>query len=414
MSIPRGAEAAGRDWASRDWASRDWASRARRRTNAAGRSAAPPLAPPAGLRAVSGRGQVTLHWDPVPAAAGYLVHRSDQVNGPYLPLDHGGGDVLAVAGAPYADTEPLRVGGPGSAAAGWVEQLLRHVDASGAPLDFLSTHVYGTVPLDFRPALERHGRAGVPIWWTEWGTTPRHFDPVGDSVFAAAFLLRGMRSAAGRVDALSHWVVSDHFEELGSAEELFHGGFGLLSVGNLRKPRFWALALLARLGGAELELGISGDGAWSLVESVAASDSDGRIGVLAWNGTLNQHHAGADPRLGREVRIQVDTAPGTSYTVAHYRIDETHSNIVTIWNRLRGDSDWPDERQWELLAQANVLEELTPRISHCGDQGQLVLDVNLPMPGISYLELVPDGSGPGGNGPGGTGPGGTGPGGNGT
>jgi hypothetical protein len=97
MSIPRDAEAAG-------W---DWASRAGRRANAAGRAAGPPLASPAGLRAVSGRGQVTLDWDPVPAAAGYLVHRSDQVNGPYLPLDHGGGDVLAVAGAPYADTEPL-------------------------------------------------------------------------------------------------------------------------------------------------------------------------------------------------------------------------------------------------------------------------------------------------------------------
>jgi len=62
-----------------------------------------------------------------------------------------------------------------------------------------------------------------------------------------------MRSALGRVDALSHWVASDHFEELGTPGELFHGGFGLLSVGNLHKPRFWALALLARLGPDELE-----------------------------------------------------------------------------------------------------------------------------------------------------------------
>jgi xylan 1,4-beta-xylosidase len=283
----------------------------------------------------------------------------------------------------------LRVGGPGSAAAGWVEQMLRHVDASGAPLDFLSTHVYGTVPLDFRPALERHGRSGVPIWWTEWGATPRHFDPVGDTPFAAAFLLRGMRSAAGRVDALSHWVVSDHFEELGTATELFHGGFGLLSVGNLRKPRFWALALLARLGDAELQVAITGDGAWSLVEAIAATGSDGRIGVLAWNGTLNQHHAGPAPRLCREVRLRVDTAPGISYTVAHYRVDEAHSNIVAVWNQLRGDRDWPDERQWELLSRANVLEELTPRASHRGGDGPLVVDMSLPMPGVSYLELIP-------------------------
>jgi xylan 1,4-beta-xylosidase len=53
----------------------------------------------------------------------------------------------------------LRVGGPSSAAAGWVWELLGHLHDSGAPLDFLSTHVYGNVPLDLRPALGAFGRA---------------------------------------------------------------------------------------------------------------------------------------------------------------------------------------------------------------------------------------------------------------
>src|SRR5580692_3763122 len=67
------------------------------------------LARPAGLRATSGQGQVTLDWDPVPGAAGYLVYRA--AGEPYEPLDHGGGDVLAVPAGPYADTsgEPGRV-----------------------------------------------------------------------------------------------------------------------------------------------------------------------------------------------------------------------------------------------------------------------------------------------------------------
>ena len=65
------------------------------------------------------------------------------------------------------------------------------------PLDFLSTHVYGNVPLDLRPVLASYGRVEAPIWWTEWGTTPTHFHQVGDTVFAAAFLLRGMASALG-------------------------------------------------------------------------------------------------------------------------------------------------------------------------------------------------------------------------
>ncbi|HEY6314904.1 MAG TPA: hypothetical protein VIY52_29455 [Streptosporangiaceae bacterium] len=125
--------------------------------------------------------------------------------------------------------------------------------------------------------------SGTPIWWTEWGTTPTHFNQVGDSVFAAAFLLRGMASALGRVQALSHWVASDHFDELGAPPELFHGGFGLLSVGNLRKPRYWALDLLARLGRHRLPVTVSGDGAGGLVEALAARHDDGRAG--SWSGT---------------------------------------------------------------------------------------------------------------------------------
>src|SRR5437588_9546710 len=62
------------------------------------------LPPPTGVRAVPGRGQVTLAWDPVPGAAGYLVYRAGAAGGPFRPLDHGGGDVLAVPAGPYADT----------------------------------------------------------------------------------------------------------------------------------------------------------------------------------------------------------------------------------------------------------------------------------------------------------------------
>ncbi len=603
----------------------DWEERiGRRGADVAGRAVH--LAAPEGLRIVPGRGQVTLHWDPVPGAAGYLVYRADQMEGPFLPLDHGGGDVLAIPAGPYcdpvADSDParyytvaavvgpsaagpqskpatagltaqaadgtpavtvtvgpgrprvlprpwepmigsehlshllarertggrvigtelrealrvahdelgvravrahgilcddlgvyretggaprydfsrvdqvydqllelglrpvvelsfmpadlardpgktvftygaiispprdwdrwgelvsrlvehlagrygmselrenwafevwnepnlevfwsgtteeyfrlydisaaairevdpgLRVGGPASAAAEWVDELLGHVAASGAPLDFVATHVYGNAPLDLRPVLARHGH-DAPLWWTEWGPTPTHFNPVGDTVFAAAFLLRGMRSALGRIGALSHWVASDHFEELGPPPALFHGGFGLLSVGNLRKPRFWALALLARLGTQELAIDIEGDGAWSMVEALAASDTGGRIGILVWNAPLDQHHTGGNPRLDRDIRLRIK-ADGPGYTVTHHRIDAGHSNVVARWERMRGTAGWPDDAQWQALADANVLEELAPAARLTPAGGEVTLDFALPMPAVSYLELVPD------------------------
>jgi xylan 1,4-beta-xylosidase len=285
----------------------------------------------------------------------------------------------------------LVVGGPSSAAAGWVDELLTHLDSSGRPIDFVSTHVYGNAPLDLRPILARHGRDDVRIWWTEWGPTPTHFNEVGDSVFAACFLLRGMKSAAGRVEALSHWVASDHFEELGRPERLFHGGFGLLSVGNLRKPRFWALALAERLGTAELDVRVTGDGADSMVQTIAARDEDGRVGVLVWNGTLDQTRVGGDAMLDRRVRLRVNGLGAATHTLSHFRVDEAHSNIRAVWAGIGQGAEWPDASQWDALRAANALETLEDSRPVESTDGSATVDFDLPMPGVSYLEFVPRG-----------------------
>ncbi|MEO3860605.1 glycosyl hydrolase [Acrocarpospora sp. B8E8] len=286
-----------------------------------------------------------------------------------------------VSAAAVKDVHPeLRVGGPSSAADGWVQELLDHVHRSGAALDFLSTHTYGNAPLDWRPALARHGRAGTPIWWTEWGPTPTHFHGIGDGPFGATFLLHGMRSAAGRLAALAHWVASDHFEELGRPPALFHGGFGLLTVGNLRKPRYFALSLANRLGEHELAHTLTGD--LGGVEIWPALAADGTIGLLIWNGTLNQSQAGGDPALTRDVTLTLTNLPENSYTFTHHRIDLTHSNIQSAWPN---GTPWPDTHQWAALHEANTLDEFTPPQTVEGET--VTLTFPLPMPGVSYLEL---------------------------
>lgn len=282
------------------------------------------------------------------------------------------------------------MGGPASAVVGWVEEFLGDADESASPVDFVSTHTYGAPPLDLRPVLARHGRGDVELWWTEWGATPTHFNPVGDEVFAAVFLLRGMRSAAGRIAALSHWVASDHFEELGRPPALFHGGFGLLTVGNLRKPRYWALALLDRLGEEELPAVLSGDGAGGLVQAWAARSSDGgRISVLVWNGTLDQSKAAGEPLLDRSVTVRLSGLSAASYRVRHLRVDSSHSNVWAAWSAMSNDAAWPTPAQWAELRQRNTLDEFEPeRTVQAGPEGLVELRTDLPMPGVSMFELL--------------------------
>jgi xylan 1,4-beta-xylosidase len=279
----------------------------------------------------------------------------------------------------------LRVGGPSTAAGEWIEPLLRYAADRKVPLDFVSTHTYGNLPLDPRPSLARNGIDGVPIWWTEWGVGSTHFGPIHDGVIGAPFLLSGLAAAQGRVDALAYWVVSDHFEELGRPPRLFHNGFGLLSVGNLGKPRYWAAHLAAHLGERVLASRVEGDGADVLVQAWAAAHDDGTVDMLVWNGTVNAALLSGDPRLDRRIRLTVDgLAPG-GYRVSLARIDEDHSNVVAL---CPTDVEWPDDTVWaRLRAHDQLSEAALPDIPAGGAPARF--DFPLPMPGVARIRLSP-------------------------
>ena len=279
----------------------------------------------------------------------------------------------------------LRVGGPSTAAGEWVESLVAHAASDGVPLDFVSTHTYGNLPLDIRASLRDNGFDGVPIWWTEWGVGSTHFGPIHDGVIGAPFVLSGFAAAQGRLDALAYWVVSDHFEELGRPPRLFHNGFGLLSVGNLRKPRYWAVHLAAHLGDGVLESHVEGDGADVLVQAWAARHDDGHVDVLVWNGTINAALMGGDPRLDRNVRLTVTGLGDTEHKVRLARIDKQHSNVVA---ECPPDVQWPDEALWaHLRAHDELYEESLPDIA--AEQHVAELHFALPMPGVARIRLLP-------------------------
>ena len=81
----------------------DWETRIGRHTDVA-TYRPPPLAAPAGVRVSEGRGQVTVDWQPVDGAVGYLVERSAIPDGRYEPVEVGEPLVRAVPHPPFTDT----------------------------------------------------------------------------------------------------------------------------------------------------------------------------------------------------------------------------------------------------------------------------------------------------------------------
>jgi len=280
----------------------------------------------------------------------------------------------------------LRVGGPSTASGAWIGDLAAHAVKTGVPVDFLSTHIYGMLPVDVGATARDLGLRGVPVWWTEWRVNPRHFSAVNDAVFGAPFILHGMLSAMGRDQYLAYWVLSDHFEELGPPPRLFHGGFGLLTVGNLRKPRYWALRMLEMLGPERLALELEGDGGGSLLNALATRDGNGGLCVLVWNGTLDQSKVAGDRLLDRQVELRLRNLRTARYGVEHYRVDEAHSHVRRTWEAI-GSPDWPDQAGWATLRSKDRLEELDPPREVASEAGQLALRFELPNPGVSLLRF---------------------------
>jgi len=295
------------------------------------------------------------------------------------------------ARAVKAVDERLRIGGPSTAASEWVGALAAHAWRNRVPLDFVTTHTYGNMPLDLRPALADNGGYLVPIWWTEWGVGSTHFGPIHDRAFGAPFVLSGYASAQDHLDALAYWVASDHFEELGRPPCLFHNGFGLLTVGNLAKPRYWAAHLAAHQGDHVLDTAVTGDGAdvlvhaWATRHDGADATPDGTVDVLLWNGTINAALLGGDPRLDRLVRIAIDGLDADGYHVSVARVDERHSNINA---HCPPDVVWPDDSQWAALRAHNRLS-VTDLPDTVPDHGTASFALELPMPGVIRLRLTP-------------------------
>ena len=290
----------------------------------------------------------------------------------------------------------LTVGGPVAAFTTFQEPFLRHVTtenfATGGnrtPLDFLDLHNYYLPAADYRPLLQRYGLGNIPIYFTEWGISPEYGDKVSDMAYSAAATVSGINDSLDQVTSISYWTASDYFEESGDPKALFHGGFGLIGLDGLRKPRYWAYYLLHQLGTEKLAVTGSGDGFGGLVKTLATHGPDGSVEILLSNATPEHKKAAGDAALDRHIALTVTgLTPGMSYRVEHDRIDNSHSNVYGAWQAM-GSPKWPDGAQMTLLHQRDQLQTLAPPGTVTANAaGEVTLDFDLPMPGVSLVKVT--------------------------
>lgn len=191
----------------------------------------------------------------------------------------------------------LQVGGPAISpgADDWLEPFADFVTAHDVPVDFVSRHAYTSGPAQHVPfgthqtlapasslleqfaAPRRHlsgtALAELPVHITEFNSSYRPDNPIHDTAFHAAYLAPVLAAGGDLVDSFAYWTFSDMFEETGVPTALFHGGFGLLTHRQLKKPTYHLYAFMARLGDEVLARG---------ADHLVTRHPDGRVAVLAW------------------------------------------------------------------------------------------------------------------------------------
>ncbi len=118
------------------------------------------------------------------------------------------------------------------------------------------------------------------------------------------------------------------------------------------------------------------------VSALATADRHS-VYILVWNyHDKNDTNVNATP-----VKLTITNIKGSSTTMAHYRIDQHHSNSYTVWKQM-GSPQHPDAVQYRLLEQAGALQKLQPDQTLQIKNDQAAISFALPRQGISLIKLT--------------------------
>lgn len=289
----------------------------------------------------------------------------------------------------------LRVGGPATAQAAWVDLMIDHALKHHVPLDFVSTHAYGddsaqNVFGDDRPIpphqmvcaavkkvhdqIKASARPNIPLIWSEFNATFMTQPKITDSVYMGPWLANMVSHCDGMTDMMSYWTFSDVFEEQGVVKQPFYGGYGLIAERGIPKPAFNAYALLHQLG--DKRLAVPGD------DVLATRRDDGTLAVAAWNLV----EPGAPGATGATKAMQLAFRGVSGDTATIRRVDAQHGNPLAAWIRM-GRPPYPTRAQIaELKRAADPGPPQTVRLER-GSDGVATLTLNLPRDGLALVEV---------------------------
>lgn len=260
----------------------------------------------------------------------------------------------------------LRVGGPATAQAAWVDRFIKETAENRVPVDFVSTHVYGNdtsqdvfgtnevIPRTqmvcravgkVHDQIRSSARPDLPLIWSEFNASYKNEPEVTDTDFMGPWLADTIRQCDGLVKMMSYWTLSDVFEEQGVVKTPFYGGFGLIAEDGLPKPAFNAFLLLHRLG--EVRIPVQSK------DALVTRRKDGSIAIAVWN-LSSSEETGEE----RNVSLQLQGFSGAHSATVNI-VDEDHGSVLKAYSAMGSPAN-PTRDQIQTLRKAAELPGPVP------------------------------------------------------
>lgn len=282
----------------------------------------------------------------------------------------------------------IRVGGPATAQAAWVGDMIAHATENHVPLDFVSTHVYGNdtaqnvfhdnraiAPYQMVCAavqkvheqIVHSARPNLPLIWSEFNATYMTQQEVTDSIFMGPWLAQTISNCDRMTQMMSYWTFSDVFEEQGVIQTPFYGGYGLVAENGIPKPAFNAFAILHKLGDVRIPESSS--------DVLVTRRSDGRLAIAAWN-YVEPNSTGPTKTVTLHLPGVADGTPATIE-----RVDATHGDTLAAWKKM-GSPKYPSREQILALRKASQIGAPQTRTVQRHE-----LTLELPPMGLAVIEV---------------------------
>jgi xylan 1,4-beta-xylosidase len=282
----------------------------------------------------------------------------------------------------------LRIGGPATAQAAWVGDLIAHTTQNNVPLDFVSTHVYGNdtsdnVFHDNRPVaphqmvcaavdkvhneIVHSARPAIPLIWSEYNATYANEQPLTDSIYMGPWMADTISKCDGMTKMMSYWSFSDVFEEQGVIKTPFYGGYGIVAEDDIPKPAYNVFMLLHDLGDERLPAPTD--------EALVTRRADGTLVIAAWN-LVEPGTAGSD----KTVTFDLQGVPDGTFAQIR-RVDSGHGDTLDAWKQMGSPKD-PTEQQIHDLRKASQIGK--PESAAINSHR---LSVTLPPMGLAVIEI---------------------------